>query len=159
MLQQWGVSFNSQYYKCYKFVLPRDKRKFIRGFSAVFYLKKYTESQMTAFNLTLENLHATGLQIAIHAPGTVPDMKLGMNISPGMETTIALTHTLTTHLPEPYSACTDQTSLGASDNVTTYTQGYCLELCGQQQYVDNCNCIYSTLQFSPQQLIDVNYNI
>jgi len=86
-------------------------------------------------------------------------MKLGVNIAPGMEATITLSQTELIHLSAPYSNCTNQKMFDPSTKYSTYTADFCFEVCLQKQYLAKCGCIYSTLQFTLDQLIEANLTI
>jgi len=111
------------------------------------------------YDLDLKNTRATGMQVLIHAPGTEPNMKLGMGVANGMSTTVKLEQTKLTRLPDPYSNCTPQKTLGLVDESTSYTKAYCVDVCFQRQYLQKCGCVESTLQFAHSQLQDANFKV
>jgi len=151
--------WDPNYFKCYK-ISPDDiERKNVRGFSAVIYLEVFWDNLWMNYDLDLQSTRAAGMQVLVHAPGTQPDMKLGMSIGIGMSTTIAIDQTNVAHLPDPYSHCTTQKTLGPLDEMTSYTTAYCVDTCLQHQYIKQCGCIVSSLQFTNSQLKAVNFSM
>jgi len=151
------VKYDPDYYKCYTMRLNNSERQNVRGFSAIIYTNDFQESELTNFNLDIRNSRATGLRVAVHAAGTEPDMKLGMSVAPGMETTMTVSQIKRTRLPAPYSNCTQDRTYNSSD--ITYTGEYCVDVCLQGQFLAQCKCILSTLQFTDQQLSEAQSTI
>jgi len=98
---------------------------------------------------------ATGVRVAVQDAGTVPDMRRGIMVGPGAETTWMLSATQRQRLPRPYaSQCTDQQLLDGSLNIN-YTEDGCTEVCVQDQVKDvesnffnlhNCSKSYNCAQ-------------
>jgi len=124
--------------------------------STILYVDEFLDSQWSDYNLDLITSRSTGMRVMIHPPGTIPNMKLGISVGPGTETTITLSQTTIIHLPAPYSNCTLVEVLGSPVDNYTYTDAYCFEVCLQNQYLAKCGCIYSTLQFTTDQFISSN---
>jgi len=147
--------WDPDYYKCYTMSLSTSERQNVRGFSAIYHVAEFLNNQLVDFNMNLDISRSTGLRVLVHTPGTVPNMKLGISVSPGTETTVKLYQSIRSHLPDPYSNCTEQKTLGSS----IYTQQYCLDVCLQDQALQECGCILGTWQYTDQQLERANYTI
>jgi len=149
------VTWNPEYYKCLTLTISDYKRQAVSGFSAIIFVQEFLDSIVSAYDLYQKSSRAAGVRVMVHAPGTKPDMKLGMVVSPGTETTISISQTVTSRLSYPYSNCTTETRLGFSK----YTKNYCVEVCIQEQFLRKCGCIMSLYQFTEQQLKDANHTI
>jgi len=103
------------------------------------------------------------MQVLIPEPGSQPNMKLGLPIGPGTATAIVLDQKKVTRLPNPYLNCTTQKTLGAIDEVTSYTKALyvnlydCVDVCIQKQYLQECGCISNNYQFTNIQLREANF--
>jgi len=76
---------------------------------------------------------ATGVRVAVHTAGIQPDLRHGIMIKPGAETTIRLGATQRQRLPRPYeSQCTNQQLLNGSLNIKYSVEG-CINACIQDQ--------------------------
>ena len=72
-----GISiWDPAYYMCYTYQ-PSTNQTTILGWSEIFYIDTFEDNDLSSFVLDLRNLHATGLRVAIHSPGTLPNMKKG----------------------------------------------------------------------------------
>jgi len=76
-------------------------------------VEDFLSSQAIKYGPDLRNPRSTGMRVMIHAPGTIPDMKLGISVSPGIRTTIAIDQTIRTQQPAPYSNCTTTATYGS----------------------------------------------
>jgi len=144
--------FDPNFYKCYTFKINDTDRQQFRAFSAIIYVDDFLENLLANYSLDILDPQAIGMRVMIHPPGTVPNMKLAMNIGPGMDTTITLTQTAQVHLPDPYSTCTTLQTLGPVNQSATYTQDYCYDVCFQKQFLQHCGCLSINYQFTDNQI-------
>jgi len=100
--------WNSDYYKCYTIRINEAERRFVPGFSAIIYVEDYMDTMLNKFNGGLSSQSVSGVRVLVHPSGTIPNMKKGVSISPGLETTIAIIGTVTNRLAKPYSNCTNK---------------------------------------------------
>jgi len=113
------------------------------GVSTILYLSNFPGYLSNAPQLNLGATYAAGIRILVHSPNSIPLLlDQGIDASPGTEVTVGMTYTTQTHLVAPYSQCTTQALLDASDpNSYNYRQRGCLTSCRQQQYIDMCGCL------------------
>jgi len=101
----------------------------IRSLSAILYVDPVSDEADETISIFPDSSGASGMRVLVHAPGTAPDMTLGMDIGPGTETTIQLTQSVRTRLGQPYSNCTDKPYLPWDNTSDVYTQSYCANTC------------------------------
>jgi len=151
--------WDPDYGVCYTMKVNLTEGKNIRGIAALIYVDTVLYNTGNYYNLNIKNLQVTGVRVLTHAPGTKPDMKLGIDGGSGFATTIVLDQTKQTRLPAPYSSCTTEGTLGSVDNSNPYTQPYCVSICQQQQCLDKCGCIKKEFQFTYSQLVESNFSV
>ena len=84
---------------------------------------------------------SSGMILVVQPVGTSPDLSLGMNISPGMETTVIIEATLRNRLSQPYSDCTTESIVGDKDGMNrSCSECNCLDVCAQQHVINKCGC-------------------
>ena len=110
----------------------------ILGLTAVIYLDNLWSPTDTgqAFYTNILHSLATGARVAVHAPTTLPFMKRGVTVSPGVETTIEVTEVHRVRLSHPWGNCTAKEYLvePEKDNRgVRYTSESCSEICQQEQ--------------------------
>jgi len=110
----------------------------IMGMTAIIYLDNLWPSDVNQeFHANIRHSLATGARVAVHAPTTLPFMKRGITVSPGVETTIEVTEVRRVRLPQPWGTCTAEQYLVApaedDQEGVRYTSESCLEICKQQQ--------------------------
>lgn len=100
---------------------------------AVIYVNDFSETLMNTAWSSLGQSMAIGIRVAVHDAGTKPDMKTGISIGPGAETTMTLLTIHRVRLPPPFaSQCTTQEYVGSSQDVK-YTADACFDVCVQDQ--------------------------
>ncbi len=130
----------------------------VRGLTLVLYLNENTDGHIPRFHPNLGFSIAAGARVSIQAPGTMPDNKKGISVSPGHETTIRLQRTEHERLGEPYGACEkNQNLMRPSGRSVRYSQSTCMGLCFQDQIIQNCSCIDVLLQHTQEDLESFDY--
>lgn len=81
---------------------------------------------------------SSGVRVAIHDKRTPPDTTRGIAISPGSETTIAVSEIDRHRLSEPYGDCTHAVYVGTSNDSLGYSLDVCQQLCHQ-------NSVYASI--------------
>ena len=110
-------SWDPIYYKCFTLRFNNSQRTNVRGLSAILYVDQFLDNQLVEFDLSLGNSRATGVRELVHAPGTAPDMTLGVSLGPGTEASLMLSQTSVVRLGYPYSNCTDEQRVSAGGSV------------------------------------------
>ena len=111
----------------------------ILGLTAIIYLDNLWPPNdiNQEFHANIRHSLATGARVAVHAPTTLPFMKRGITVSPGVETTIEVTEVRRVRLPQPWGTCTAEQYLvtpGQYDSKgVRYTSESCSEICKQNQ--------------------------
>jgi len=116
------------------------------GLTAIIYLDNLwpPANVKQEFHANIRHSLATGARVAVHAPTTLPFMKRGITVSPGVETTIEVAEVHRIRLPEPWGTCTAEQYLvkpELHDRGVRYTSESCSEICEQ----DQVNCSEYTL--------------
>ncbi|CAH1782899.1 unnamed protein product [Owenia fusiformis] len=97
------------------------------------------KSELREFNSNYATL-SDGIRMAIHAPGTMPDMDIeGIDLSPGKFITIGLAQDVRTLLEPPYGECTNEQN--NKDTPYAYTVDLCLRQCQQELMIAKCGCM------------------
>ena len=111
----------------------------ILGLTAIIFLDNlWPPADVTQeFHANIRHSLATGARVAVHAPSTLPFMRRGVTVSPGVETTIEVTDVRRVRLSQPWGTCTAQQYLvtpeqGDGEGVR-YTSESCFEICKQEQ--------------------------
>jgi len=113
----------------------------ILGLTAIIYLDNLwppTDINQE-FHANIRHSLATGARVAVHAPTSMPFMKRGITVSPGVETTIEVTAVHRVRLSEPWGTCTSEQYLHKPEQDypgVRYTSDTCSEICKQDQV--NC---------------------
>ncbi|ESO02512.1 hypothetical protein HELRODRAFT_161790 [Helobdella robusta] len=153
---QW----DSNYYKCYEIDVRKEEKGSVRSMSLILYINNFPSVVMPGLyqfgGLTSK---ATGVRIKAHYPGTRGDMKNGLSLSPGTESTFYIQMINRTRLHSPYNKedCTDQNNFSPDETGHLYSREDCIEYCLQQQVVDQCNCVSIDHLFLKAQLEKVYY--
>jgi len=94
-----------------------------------------------AFHANILHSLATGARVAVHAPDTLPFMRRGVTVSPGIETTIEVTDVRRVRLSQPWGSCVNEKFLVTpeqdDDEGVRYTSESCSVICKQ----DQVNCL------------------
>jgi len=111
----------------------------ILGLTAIIYLDNLwppTDVDQE-FHANIRHSLATGARVAVHAPTTLPYMKRGITVSPGVETTIEVTQVHRKRLSQPWGTCTAEQYLVTPEQAdgegVRYTSESCSEICKQDQ--------------------------
>jgi hypothetical protein len=117
----------------------------ILGLTAVVYLDDFMPTAFRRSSASVGSSMATGIRVSVHDAGTAPDMKGGVSVGPGVETTISLTATVRQRLPPPYEGwCTNQQYIDDSQELK-YNADTCDDVCNQKKV--NCmQCICEMLR-------------
>ena len=149
--------WNQNYYSCYTIrvsKLKRPNKQIIRGMILILNNGPPNKEQTSLVNsLTLlEN----EVRLAIHSPGTLPDLKRGVGLSPGTNNKIKVTQTNIQRLDKPYNpiGCTRQEYLPNSTS-EKYDQDQCIEYHFQLQIYQNCGCVADWFSI-PKPLRDIS---
>ena len=155
------VVYDPNYYRCLTIRTPDAYKANVRGVSVILYTNDFQESIATSFDFDLKQSHARGVRVDMHSPGSSPDMKRGVNIPPGTESTITVASTKRTRLPLPYGGtdCTSQTYVTNSNNKMLYSYDVCYDVCLQDQMLGKCGCLESSWRFTEAQLAAANYTV
>jgi len=110
----------------------------ILGLTAVIYLDNVSPAVVNQeFHTNIRHSLATGARVAVHAPDTLPFMKRGITVSPGLETTVEVTGVRRIRLSKPWGTCTAQQYLVLPQedhqHSVRYTSESCSEICKQDQ--------------------------
>jgi len=118
--------WDKDYALCYNLRALNSEQINIQGLSALIYVNADVEDTLYNYYFlnNTKNSQVTGVRVLTHAPRTNPDMKLGIDMSTGLATTIVLEQTKHTRLPPPYTQYAPQNTLGPVDESTPYTQTY-----------------------------------
>ena len=155
------VVYDPNYYRCLTIRTPDAYKANVRGVSVILYINDFQESIATSFDFDLKQSHASGVRVDMHSPGSSPDMKRGVNIPPGTESTITVASTKRTRLPLPFGGtdCTSQAYVTNSNNKMLYSYDVCYDVCLQDQIVGECGCLDSSWRFTEAQLAAANYTV
>jgi len=79
-----------------------SEQKNVRGLSALIYVDTdvVDDSYTYYYSNTIKSSEGTGVRVLTHAPGKNPDMKLGIDSSTGLATTIVLEQTIQSPSPQ-----------------------------------------------------------
>jgi hypothetical protein len=103
------------------------------GLVVMVYLNDFSQSTIDTAWPNLGQSMAIGIRVSVHGEGMEPDMKSGVSIGPGAETTLMLTSTKRVRLPPPFqSQCTTQ-EYADSSKTLKYSVDTCIDLCVQDQ--------------------------
>ena len=167
-----SVKFIPNYFACYTISVPDEYKTKIRGVSIVLHLDNFQNIVLpsnTYYEPDLLHSKAEGARLAVHARHTLPNIKEGITVSPGHETTVRMSQTHRKLIPEPFSNCSYRELLDdVDDNQNnsiksdmafkfSYSQEACEELCLQDNIIGDCTCITPYLAFLPRHVRIVNF--
>lgn len=154
----WSTDFSV----CYTVKPNKSDISNIRSLQMVLYINNLPEILFSLLgNAPSENgLDTTGIRVIVHAPGTKPNSKTGVDIGPGAGTTLHVSHTARTRLQRPYGNCTTQKYLDeqiSGDRTATelYSKDACIDVCRQRLVIEKCACVSGSMQFTQRQLDSV----
>lgn len=145
--------WDASYGKCYTIQLNDSANGTkVRGLSAILYIDNNPSILANSFFPGTTQSRASGVRVAINTRGLLANMKQGISVGPGTETTIRLRNTERQRVNRPHGNCTDQKLVDNKDNTSVaYTLSGCYELCLQQIYINACNCLNSLFYYSGHQ--------
>ena len=150
--------WNPDYFNCFS-IKTKSKvlRKKIRSIRMIVYINNFPEHQASKFPLSEDDTKATGIQLAVHTPGTKPQMATGFSLSPGTETNVVIEQTKRTRLGKPYrdTDCVKEKYMPGSDS-ELYTYDLCIDSCFQDSAIEKCKCLVEDLDFTQEQLLRAN---
>ena len=149
--------WDSNYYNCFSITMNENLTNNVQMMSIVVYINNFPATNLPGiYQLGGTISRAVGVSLRIHFPGTKGDMKQGINLSPGTESTFFVDMMNRTRLKYPYNKwnCTSNEYLNITGYL--YTINDCIELCIQEQIVSSCGCISINHIFSKAQLIKAN---
>ena len=154
------ITWDSAYYKCYTFRPSRTYNDIIRGVSFIININDFPEGMTEGFSTDLFFAFETGVRVAIHSPGTMPNMRTGMSIGPGSTTIMTIMPTIRKRLDKPYTihGCSDKVYLDTSVDVV-YSWEACYDTCLQNITLNKCGCVMPFYQFTMYQLRKANYRV
>ena len=83
--------YSPEYLLCHTISLKDlQQHDSVRGLTVIVYVHGFGRIHVPSFHASLTHSAAKGVHVKVHAPQTLPDMKSGINISPGTETTFHL---------------------------------------------------------------------
>ncbi|CAF0992779.1 unnamed protein product [Brachionus calyciflorus] len=164
--EYWNYYYHQFYGNCYQ--INTKKENLIRVSQTGWY---------NALNIVLNISLADGLEgllssfgavVMIHNQTTSPLSTDAFSVSPGIETSIAISRQFRSSLPKPYSNCDGDTSnpnafnsklfkLITSRNIS-YNQKLCIDLCFQDLIIQECQCYYVSFPFFGDKSINPCYN-
>ena len=147
---------NAKFFKCYTMHLSDDIIQKIRSLALIFYINNFPALADNFMSVDPSRPSANGIRVIIHSPGTRPHSDDGFDVGPGTETTIKIIPTKRTRLDKPYNpnGCTSQPYLDGSTDL--YTTNACVQICLQEQILNQCNCLSNSYKFSASQLSRAN---
>ena len=100
------------------------------------FLNNLSPVEMDYFFPDVDYSFSTGARVSVHARDTLADMTVGVNVSPGVETILAVDQVQRIRLTEPWGICTDRQHLHKETEENAprrmrYTIDSCLSLCAQ----------------------------
>lgn len=149
---------DSDYGQCYTIQLDvAANRSNVQGLTTLLYIDNFPSTLANSFYPTPTQSLATGVRVTVSSPGAHPNMKEGISVGPGTETTIRLWQTTRQRVQHPYGNCTVQKHADIMDNKSAiYTKDDCYSVCHQQTYIGECNCTSSIFYYSPLQSKEVH---
>ena len=135
--------WNADYYSCFTIrpsQLNISEGTTVRGMTLVLNNGPPRNEQLP-YNISLQTTQGTGLKFTIHNPGTPPDLKRGITLTPGTETDIDIVQTNIERLDKPYNplGCTKQKFMTLSSE--TYARDQCIDYCIQDKIYKECDCV------------------
>ena len=125
---------------------------------------KYVDSQLCYTSTTflkntvtsiayLTSPSGRGVRVAVHNPGTMPDLKRGISIGPGTETKVEIVQTIRQRLHNTirWKRLLLPRNIYLDLLKELYTYDACLETCTQQKIVDKCKCVSQFFQYTEEQ--------
>ena len=148
---------------CHTISLQELQQNSVRGLTVIVYVDGFDRIHMPSFHASLTHSTAKGVRVKVHSPKTLPDMKSGISISPGTETSFHLKPIKRVFLGNPYSNCVDADNFSAmldapgtypsewefmAENYThgsflfyKYSSELCVSMCRQHWVLQNCSCL------------------
>ena len=81
--------WESEYFRCYTIHLNDSMKQQVRGLTTVLYIDDFPREQ-SDFYAELTSSKGRGVRVAVHNPGTKPDLKRGISVGPGTETKVEI---------------------------------------------------------------------
>ena len=143
-----------EYLWCFTLQSPPEKQLITRGLQTILYLDNFGYNEMPVFEPNILRSQSIGVRVVIHPRGTLPDIKKGFNVGPGLQTDIRLSAIRFQRMQDPYGKCTEQESLNEMANIqggvtgitnSSYTQESCLNACYQDLVMGQCGCMAAHL--------------
>ena len=147
---------NSKFFKCYTLHLNETFIRTVRSLALILYLNNFPEVTDNLISIDPGQPSAKGIKVILHSPGTRPKTDDGFDVGPGKETTIKLIPTMVIRLDKPYNpdGCPSQLYTDGSSDL--YTANACIQICLQEQILNQCNCLSNSFKYSPAQLVRAN---
>ena len=154
------VFWDSAYYECYTYRPSETSIGNIRGSSFILNINDFPNTMSDVISTDPSFAFETGVRVAIHSPGTMPNIKTGMSIGPGSTTIVSMMPTIRKRLDKPYNihGCSDQMYLDNSADVV-YSWEACYDTCLQNITLNKCGCVMPFYQFTKYQLREANYRV
>ena len=144
-INNFEIFVSHKYLNCYTFKANTMRSKFKSqvgseaGLSIILrgepsYNENYQEYGKT------ENIDS--IHIDIHPSNTIPFLQsYGLDLAPGMSTSVELRQRLVERLQEPYSNCQPDKYVKVSSKEYLMEQTYCTAQCAKDKIYERCNCV------------------
>ncbi len=105
-------------------------------------LHSLDESLNHFYDIFSNTENSKGARLAIHEPGTDPDIfDSGIDILPGISTSVALVQREYHRLKQPHSDCVDAGQYVQGNNTFKLNPPLCKKLCLAQHILEACHCV------------------
>ena len=137
----------SFFFNCFNIKVPLGNVSWILGMSFILYLDNFHEDDDDEFNLFNEFGQRTGVIFGVQDRLVIPSQELsGMEISPGVATTIRILPKKRHRLPAPYGTCrplTDDSYIHVPvyDVYIKPTPEVCVSQCLEKAIREQCQCL------------------
>ena len=102
--------------------------------SFIVYLNDFSKSSNQVI-LNPRRSMSTGIRLAIHERGTIPDFSTGVSAGPGTETSISVTPVSRKRLGHPYHDCVSNRWDHGGEEI--YSSSDCIEECLQKRVTEH----------------------
>ena len=121
--------------------------------SVMLYLNNINTVYLPEYLLSPTRSYASGVKVITHQRQTVPLSEDSIGVSAGRNAAFKIYLSSHQYMKDPYGKCEDENRLPqdgdtqptTSDGALDYTVMACIALCTQQQILERCGCVSSTL--------------
>ncbi len=134
--------YSTDYPACFTFH-PKRETQFVRSISMISYLNDFFDVVPFDKDFTVFSIATKGVKVFLHPRGSLPNFDQGVEVGPGVKSSLLVEGQKWSREPAPYSNCFTLEKQGQFSLAYgfLYTEHVCVARCRQRLMLQECECV------------------